>query len=99
MLKVSRAQFRRGRLTILGTIASGASGRLRGRAHFGRGLRRFTTPIDSSGTFRIDQRLRGARRSTAARVTLVYRGNRRLLGQTLSLTIRAGAAGPKRTTR
>lgn len=99
LLKVTRAQFRRGRLTISGSIASGATGRLRGRAHFGRGLRRFTTPIDSSGTFRIDQRLRGGRRSTSARVTLLYRGNRRVLGQTLSLTIRTTARSPKRITR
>jgi len=99
MLNVTRAQFRRGRLVISGTIASGATGRLRGRAHFGRGLRRFTTPVDPSGTFRIDQRLRGARRSTSARVTLLYRGNRHVLGQALSLTIRATARSPKRITR
>ena len=99
MLTVTRGQFRRGRLVISGSIATGATGRLRGRAHFGRGLRRFTTPIDTSGTFRIDQRLRGARRSTSARITLAYRGNRRTSGQTLSLTIRSTARRPKRITR
>jgi hypothetical protein len=101
MLTVTRAQFRRGRLTIWGTVANGATGRMRGRAHFGRGLRRFTAPIDATtGTFRIDQRLRGARRNTpSVRVTLSYRGNRRTLDQTLNLTIRTTARSPTRIKR
>ena len=92
MLAVGRAQFRRGRLTILARVASGATGRIRGTAHFGRGRRRFTAPIDSTtGMIRIDQRLRGARGASAARVTLVYRGSRRFLGQ--RVTFRAIARG------
>ena len=47
MLKVTRARIRRGRLTISGRVASGVTGKIRGRAHFGRGVRRFTLPIDS----------------------------------------------------
>lgn len=86
MLTVTRAQIRRGRLLIFASVASGATGRIRGQAHFGRGIRRFTAPIDSStGRVRIDQRLRGAEHVTAARVTLVYRGSRRFLGQRVTL--------------
>jgi hypothetical protein len=92
MLTVTRAQLRRGRLILTGSVATGATGRLRGRAHFGRGLRRFTAQIDSAGSFRIDQRLRRGRRATSVRVTLVYRGSRYLLGQTLTLTVRRPSA-------
>jgi hypothetical protein len=88
MLTVTRARIRGGRLAISGRVASGVSGRLRGRAHFGRGLRRFTVSIDRKGKFRIDKFLRGARRASSARVTLSYRGTRRFLGQ--SLTVRVG---------
>ena len=87
MLNVTRAQIRHGSLAISGSVARGATGRLRGRAHFGRGLRRFTAPIDSSGAFRIHKRLRGARRASSARITLTYRGNRRLEGESLTLRI------------
>jgi len=86
-LTVTRAQIRRGRLKVSASIASGATGKIRGRAHFGRGTRRFTEPIGSNGSIRIDRRLRGARRASAARVTLSYRGTRRFEGQ--SVTIRA----------
>jgi hypothetical protein len=88
MLKVTRARIRRGRLAIAGRVARGVSGRIRGRAHFGRGLRRFTIQIDRRGKFRMRKRLRGARRASAARVTLSYRGTRRFLSQ--SLTVRVG---------
>jgi hypothetical protein len=88
MLKVTRARIRRGRLAISGRVASGVSGRIRGRAHFGRGLRRFTMSVDRKGKFRIDKFLRGARRASSARVTLSYRGTRRFLDQ--SLTVRVG---------
>jgi hypothetical protein len=87
MLTVTRAQLRRGRLAISARVASGATGRLRGRARFGRGLRRFTAPIDSGGRIVIDKRLRGARRASAARVTLIFRGSRLFHPQ--SLTLRA----------
>ena len=87
MLAVTRAQIRRGRLTISASVASGATGKIRGRANFGHGTRRFTAPIESSGAVRIDRRLRGARHASAARVTLSYRGTRRFLSQ--SVTIRA----------
>jgi hypothetical protein len=66
---------------------SGATGKIRGRANFGRGTRRFTAPIDAGGAISIDQRLRGARHASAARVTLSYRGTRRFSSQ--SVTIRA----------
>ena len=87
MLNVTRARIRRGRLTISGRVASGVTGKIRGRAHVGRGLRRFTLPIDSRGRFRIDTRLRGARRASSARVTLSYRGTRRFLSQGLTLKV------------
>jgi hypothetical protein len=87
MLNVTRGRIRRGRLTISGSVARGVTGKLRGRAHFGRGLRRFTLPIDSRGRFRIDARLRGARRARSARVTLSYRGTRRFLSQDLNLKV------------
>jgi hypothetical protein len=87
-LTVTRARIRRGRLTISGSVAIGVTGKIRGRAHFGRGLRRFTSSIDSTGHFRIDIRLRGARRASSARVTLSCRGTRRFLSQ--QLTFRVG---------
>ncbi len=86
MLKVTRAWIRRGRLTIAGRVASGVPGKIRGRAHV-RGGRRFTLPIDGQGRFRIDTRLRGARRASSARVTLSYRGTRRFLSQGLTLKV------------
>ena len=85
MLTVLRAQLRRGRLTVSASVESGVTGRIRGRAHFGRGVRRFTTPIDGSGAIRIDKKLRGARHASAARVKLIYRGSRRFLGQRVTL--------------
>ena len=88
VLEVTRARIRRGRLAISGRVASGVSGRIRGRAHFGHGLRRFTVSIDRRGKFRIDKFLRGGRRASSARVTLSYRGTRRFLSQ--SLTVRVG---------
>jgi hypothetical protein len=63
------------------------SGKIRGRVHFGRGLRRFTVSIDGRGRFRVDRRLRGARRASSARVTLSYRGTRRFLSQALTLKV------------
>ena len=86
-LAVTRARIRRGRLRVSATVASGATGKIRGRANFGRGTRRFTQPIGSGGTVRINRRLRGARRARAARVTLIYRGTRRFFGE--RVTIRA----------
>ena len=80
-LFVTRAQVRQGRLIVFATVTSGATGKIRGRANFGRGARRFTAPIDSRGVIRIDTRLRGGRRISAVRVTLVYRASRRFLGQ------------------
>jgi hypothetical protein len=87
MLNVTRARIRRGRLTLSGNVARGVTGKIRGRAHFGRGLRRFTLPIDRRGRFRIATKLRGARRASSARVTLDYRGTRRFLSQGLILKV------------
>jgi hypothetical protein len=87
LLKVTRARIRRGRLTISGSVARDVSGKIRGRVHFGRGLRRFTVSIDGRGRFRVDRRLRGARRASSARVTLSYRGTRRFLSQALTLKV------------
>ena len=86
-LAVTRAQIRRGRLTISASVVSGATGKIRGRANFGRGTRRFTAPIQSSGAIHIDQRLRGARHARTARVTLTYRATRRYLSE--SVIVRA----------
>jgi hypothetical protein len=86
-ISVTRARIRRGRLAISGRVASGVTGKIRGRAHFGRGLRRFTLPIDRRSRFRMDTRLRGARTASSARVTLSYRGTRRFLGQSVTIRV------------
>ena len=86
-LTVVQAKIHRGRLTISAIVASGATGKIRGRAHFGRGTRRFTARIDSRGVIRIDKRLRGARHASSARVHLAFRGTRRFLGQSLTLRV------------
>jgi hypothetical protein len=86
-LTVLRAQIRRGRLTISAVVASGATGRIHGRAHFGRGTRNFSARIDSRGVIRVDKRLRGARRVSSARVSLVFRGSWRFLDQSLTLRV------------
>jgi hypothetical protein len=83
-----------GRLTIHGRVARGATGKIRGRVHFGRGLRRFTARI-RGGRIRVDVRLRGAKRAKRARVVLVYRGTRRFRGARLKLRVtRRGARVP-----
>jgi hypothetical protein len=87
VLDIKRARLRRGRLTISGSVARGVTGKIRGRAHFGRGLRRFTLPIDGRGRFQIDTKLRGARRASSARVSLSYRGTRRYLSQTVTIKV------------
>lgn len=85
MLTVTRARIRKGRLTISGRVARGATGRIRGQARFGRGLRRFTVPIES-GRIKVNTRLRDARHVKRVRVTLIYRGSKRF--QAASLTLR-----------
>jgi hypothetical protein len=86
-LTVIRAHLRHGRLRISAVVTSGATGKIRGRAHFGRGTRRFTARIDSHGMIYVDKRLRGARRASSARVHLAFRGNGRFLGQSLTLRV------------
>ena len=70
-LQVSRARLRRGRLIVLGSLASGASGDLAVRF---RSLR-FTVPV-RAGTFRVRRRLpRRLRRFRTSFVTLDWTSN------------------------
>jgi hypothetical protein len=93
MLAVSRASIRRGRLAISGRLARGATGKVRGFAHYGQGPRRFQAHIDHSGKLRVEKRLRGAREISSARIVLVYAGNRHFKKQRITLKAARRGAG------